>query len=93
MEAHLTSSPPQRPSRNQKYLHFKLLPGDDALIEKLSPQQQAILASEGPYANRAAKLGVAVGTVRSRLHRAREALSLLRAERDEASAIVPPEVH
>lgn len=93
MEAHFSSSTPHRSSRNQKYLHFKLLPGDDKLIEQLSPEQQAALRSEGSYLKRAAQLGVALGTVRSRLHRAREALSRLRAERDGTNKHRGDELH
>jgi hypothetical protein len=76
-------SPPDKPSlRQQKYLHFRLMPGDESLIEQLTMDQQKILKSEGSYSKRAEDLGVAVGTVRSRLHRAREALLKLRIERD-----------
>jgi len=71
-----------KPVRNQKYLHFALIPGDETLIEQLSPEHQKALRSEGSYEKRAREFGVAVGTIRSRLHRAREALSRLRMERD-----------
>ncbi|MES2256554.1 MAG: hypothetical protein V4559_16130 [Pseudomonadota bacterium] len=73
---------PTKAARNQKYLHFALLPGDEILIDQLSPEHQKILRSEGSYEKRADEFGVAVGTIRSRLHRAREALSRLRIERD-----------
>ena len=64
--------------RVQKFQHFTLEPGDEKLLEELPPYQQAILRSEGSYLQRAEKLGVAVGTIRSRLHRARTALEKLR---------------
>jgi DNA-directed RNA polymerase specialized sigma24 family protein len=64
--------------RAQKYNGFALRPGDEELLDQLSPQQQKILLSEGPYNDLAAALGVAVGTLKSRLHRARAALSALR---------------
>lgn len=70
-----------KPPRAQRYLHFRLAPGDEALIDKLPPAQQHALRSEGSYAKRAEQLGVAIGTVRSRLHRAREALCRLREQR------------
>jgi hypothetical protein len=93
MEAHFGTSISQRTSRNQKYLHFRLLPGDEALIEQLSPGQRAILKSDGSYVKRAEDLGIAIGTVRSRLHRAREALSQLRALRDGANTDGGSELH
>jgi DNA-directed RNA polymerase specialized sigma24 family protein len=37
--------------------------------------------ADGNYKERASRLGVAVGTVRSRLHRARAALSALRRDK------------
>jgi len=82
MEAQANSDAPKRASREQKYLHFALLPEDEALLVELSPEQQSILRTQGSYRKRAEALGIAIGTVRSRLHRAREALSRLRAERD-----------
>jgi len=86
MEAQRDSTFPKRASREQKYLRFRLLPEDEALIAELPPEQQAILRSEGSYVKRAEEFGVAIGTIRSRLHRAREALSRLRAERDADQA-------
>ena len=68
-------SPKKRP---QKYNGFALQPGDEELIDQLSPQWQEILLSEGPYNDLAAAFGVAIGTIKSRLHRARAALSALR---------------
>ena len=60
-----------------------LEPRDDELLNHLSPKHREILRSEGQYTELAAKLGVAVGTVRSRLHRARAALLALRNARSE----------
>jgi polysaccharide pyruvyl transferase WcaK-like protein len=68
-------SPKKRP---QKYTGFALQPGDEELLDQLSPQQQEILRSKGPYNDLAAALGVAVGTIKSRLHRARASLSAVR---------------
>ena len=73
--------------RQQKYFRFQLLPNDDALIVRLPAAQRAALQSQGTYEERAAALGVAVGTVRSRLHRARAALEALRQEQDQTAAL------
>jgi len=72
----------ERPQKRvQKYLHFRLQPGDMELLDQLPAEQRDILLSEGSYQERAAKLNVAIGTVRSRLHRARAALEMLREKR------------
>lgn len=72
--------------REQKYLNFRVRPDDESLIAQLPPDQQSILRSHGTYAKRAEEFGVAVGTIRSRLHRARGALSRLRAARDASAS-------
>lgn len=77
---------PARERRVQKFQHFALTPGDEALIAALPPEQQAALRAEGSYAERAERMGVAVGTVRSRLHRARSALVKLRQRQGEEGA-------
>jgi DNA-directed RNA polymerase specialized sigma24 family protein len=67
--------------RQQKYLRFELQPGDMELLDHLpAPQREALLCS-GNYQERADKLGIPLGTLRSRLHRARAALEALRNER------------
>ena len=68
-------SPKKHP---QKYTGIALQRGDEEFLDQLSPQQQEILRSKGTYLDLAAAFGVAVGTIRSRLHRARAALSALR---------------
>ena len=75
--------------RAQKHLHFSLQPEDEELIAQLPAPQQAALRSEGSYAERAQQMGVAIGTVRSRLHRARAALVKLRAERAQGGTGKP----
>ncbi|HXS05357.1 MAG TPA: sigma-70 region 4 domain-containing protein [Rhizomicrobium sp.] len=72
--------PPQTKKREQKFARFDFLPGDEDLIAQLPPEQQAALRAQGSYAQRAQEMGIAVGTVRSRLHRARAALVRLRAQ-------------
>jgi len=90
-----TNSPIRRlnpEKRAQKYLHFAFEPGDEALIAELPAEQQAALRAEGSYAERAQAMGVAIGTVRSRLHRARAALVKLREKRTrEGSEETPPQ--
>jgi DNA-directed RNA polymerase specialized sigma24 family protein len=86
------TQPPPRSghrTRPQKYLHFSFAEGDEALIERLPPAQQKVLKSPGTYEQRAQDLGVAIGTVRSRLHRARAALIRLR--EIEAQRVAPRE--
>jgi DNA-directed RNA polymerase specialized sigma24 family protein len=86
--------PATRPAaerRQQKYLHFALLPGDEALIEQLPAEQQAALRSEGSYAQRAQEQGIAIGTIRSRLHRARAALVRLRESQKQGEEAEPPQ--
>jgi DNA-directed RNA polymerase specialized sigma24 family protein len=72
---------PSPSKREQKFAKFDLLPGDEDLIAQLPPEQQAALRAQGSYAQRAQEMGIAVGTVRSRLHRARAALVRLRGQR------------
>jgi DNA-directed RNA polymerase specialized sigma24 family protein len=70
--------------REQRFLHFKLMPDDETLLDQLTDNQRALILSEGSYKERANQFGLPVGTVRSRLHRARLALAELRQERDTA---------
>jgi len=86
MEFRDASAHPRRAVRGQKYFHFVVLPEDAPLIDQLPPDQQNVLRSEGSYAERAGKLGIPIGTLRSRLHRARDALLRLRAQRDGGEA-------
>ena len=64
--------------REQKFLRFKLEPGDYALLDQLPAPQREVLLTDGSYQSRAEKLNIPVGTLRSRLHRARAALEALR---------------
>jgi DNA-directed RNA polymerase specialized sigma24 family protein len=69
---------PLSPKREQKYLRFTLQPGDTHLLDQLPAPQREALLCDGSYVERAEKLGIPVGTLRSRLHRARAALEALR---------------
>jgi DNA-directed RNA polymerase specialized sigma24 family protein len=84
---------PSREKRTAKYSRFALLPGDEDLIAQLPAEQQAALRSEGSYASRAEQMGVAIGTVRSRLHRARAALVRLREARDAPQTAAGQPIH
>ena len=57
---------------------FTTSPEDAALIKKLSAHHQQALAWTGTYAGMATELRVAVGTIKSRRNRARNALRALR---------------
>jgi DNA-directed RNA polymerase specialized sigma24 family protein len=73
-----TLATPAPQKREQKYFRFQLVAGDMELLEQMpAPFREALLAS-GTYQERAARLGIPVGTLRSRLHRARAALEALR---------------
>lgn len=70
--------------RNKKlgtpaFLGFVMYPSDKGLIELMPPTYQEALRATGSYADRAAKLNMPQGTIRSRLNRARERLVKLRA--------------
>jgi DNA-directed RNA polymerase specialized sigma24 family protein len=72
-----------RPSR-QRAPQFKgthLLESDEPLLAALKPEEQAVLLTDGSYEDRAKELNVPVGTLRSRLHRARAKLVALRSQR------------
>lgn len=70
---------PEKEKRPQKYLNFRVQPEDHALLASLPEPQRDVLLTDGIYEERARQLGIPVGTVRSRLHRARAALEALRA--------------
>ncbi len=58
---------------------FKLQDSDIPLLPKLTERQREILTAAGAtYADKAESTGFPMGTVRSRLHRARAALTRLR---------------
>jgi DNA invertase Pin-like site-specific DNA recombinase len=71
-----------RGKRIGQFRRFEFRPGDDELMDSLSDQQRALLQASGSYLERAAKFGVPIGTVRSRIHRGRAALKALREKRD-----------
>jgi DNA-directed RNA polymerase specialized sigma24 family protein len=71
-----------RPSRQgaSQFKGMYVLETDEPLLATLQPREQAVLRTTGSYEDRATQLGVPVGTVRSRLHRARAMLVALRSQ-------------
>jgi DNA-directed RNA polymerase specialized sigma24 family protein len=63
------------PRKAPRYL--PLSEEEEGLIPKLSPPHQEVLRVDGSMEDRAAQLKVPVGTLKSRLHRARKALAAL----------------
>jgi len=77
---------PAKEKRQQKYMNFKLRSEDKALLEFLPERQRELLTAEGSYQEIASRFGLPIGTVRSRLHRARAALEKLRQSHDAETA-------
>lgn len=65
---------------------FNLSPEDFMLSGLLSKPHGDILVAEGTYKDIAESMGVPIGTVRSRLHRARAALERLKEARSNSDA-------
>lgn len=53
---------------------------DKPLLEKIARDQREALLAEGSYIDKAGKFEVAVGTIKSRINRGRQALAQLRRE-------------
>ena len=70
----------EHPSRQgtSQFKGMHILQSDERLLALLSAPEQAVLLATGSYVERAKELGVPVGTLRSRLHRARTKLASLR---------------
>jgi DNA-directed RNA polymerase specialized sigma24 family protein len=68
----------EKDKRSLKYLRFKLQPGDRELFDLLPAPQRELIEAEGSYMELARRFNLPIGTVRSRLHRARAALEKLR---------------
>lgn len=62
-----------------QFSDFSLEEADELLLDRLLPRHRAILVMPGNYRALAKALAVPIGTVKSRLHRARAALIKLRA--------------
>jgi hypothetical protein len=84
-----TTVPSSVHSGRQRATQFKgmhVLESDKPLLAALAPKEQAVLRTSGSYEDRARELNVPMGTLRSRLHRARAKLAALRSQRQ-------PELH
>ena len=84
---HATVPASARPSR-QRAPQFKgmhVLETDEPLLAILEPKEQTVLRTTGSYEDRARELGIPIGTVRSRLHRARAKLVALRTHEARAN--------
>lgn len=66
----------------QSYKDFSLEPADEGLMKHLRPGHSTILKMTGRYQDIARLLGIADGTAKSRMHRARAALVELRNRRE-----------
>jgi len=73
------------PAAGSTFRGVGLEPDDERLLGFLSPDQRSILRAKGSYQEIAAALQIPVGTVRSRLSRARAALMKLRAEHGDSN--------
>lgn len=70
-----------------RFDNFRFREGDDALIETMVFDHQAVLWTPGNYIEIAAKLGIEkIGTVKSRVHRARTKLVKMRTVTTKATA-------
>jgi hypothetical protein len=76
----LTSARPSR-QRASQFKGMYLLETDEPFVATLWPNEQAVLRTTGSYKERARELNVPLGTLRSRLHRARAKLVALRKQR------------
>ncbi len=76
-----------------RFYNFQLTESDNALLQQLPASFRTILIVHGSYAEIAQQLNIAPGTVRSRLHRARKALTRLRAETLEENSQPEPRPH
>lgn len=59
---------------------FHIRESDFALFEHLSADHRAVLTTEGSYEEIAAALNIPIGTVKSRINRARSSVLKLREE-------------
>jgi DNA-directed RNA polymerase specialized sigma24 family protein len=64
--------------RESQFQGMHVLETDEPLLATLWPNEQAVLRTNGSYGERAKELNVPVGTLKSRLHRARAKLVALR---------------
>lgn len=78
-------SEPEVQTPRRPRARFHQTPENEPLLEKLVPEHRDVLAASGSYEDIAAQLSLPVGTVKSRLHRARKALEKMRAGGGESA--------
>ena len=61
-----------------RFHNFKIEPSDQPLLEQMTALKRDLLTSKEDYASFAARHNVPLGTVKSRIHRARAELMRLR---------------
>lgn len=75
-----------RKKPNRDFVPFKIEPGDDLILQKIPAQYRDALSAVSDhglglaYADAAAHLGVTVGTVKSRVSRAKDMVRVARAQ-------------
>ena len=75
-------------SRQRRQRFFPLTEQDEPLLAQLSPRYVEILRQEGQMADIATRLSLPIGTVKSRLHRARAALMTMRRQQASSDAAI-----
>jgi hypothetical protein len=78
---HTSASKPARSRREAQFKGMLVLDTDEPLWACLGPNHKAVLCSNGSYEERAKELNLPVGTLKSRLHRARVKLAALRGQK------------
>jgi DNA-directed RNA polymerase specialized sigma24 family protein len=63
-----------------RFQDFKVTDADAPLIDRMKPEHREVLRATGKYEEIAANLRLSVGTVKSRINRARHRLVRMRAE-------------
>jgi DNA-directed RNA polymerase specialized sigma24 family protein len=75
----------QPAARQRRQRFFPLTEQDEPLLAQLSPRYVEILRQDGQMTDIASRLNLPIGTVKSRLHRARAALTQLRRQQAEST--------
>jgi hypothetical protein len=87
LDDHARAMPPKQKRIVSPFRRFVIFESDEPLIAVLSPDHQNVLRLTGSYAEMVGQLQVPLGTLRSRLHRARAALVALRQKRPGSESL------